>query len=42
MNKVEIEEVIQEMQDFYDSEVVPEDDKIAEWIFSLKKAIGND
>lgn len=42
MNISEIEEVIQEMQDFYDSEVAPEDDKFAEWIFSLKKAIRND
>lgn len=42
MNISEIEEVIQEMQDFYDSEVVPEDDKLAEWIFSLKRAIHND
>lgn len=42
MNISEIEEVIQEMQDFYDSEVVPEDDQLAEWIFRLKRTIRND
>ena len=42
MDKVEIEEVISEMEEFYEAEVVPSDESMQEWILRLKRAISND
>lgn len=42
MDNVEIEEVISEMEEFYEAEVVPSDETMQEWIFRLKRAISND
>lgn len=42
MDNLELEEVISEMEDFYDAEVVPSDETLRDWIFRLKRAISND